>query len=161
MDAVEAIVRLAHVVVAFALVSGLVGRWILLTRAARSDDVEAAHRLSEAASPFERMAQVSGTAVLPLGLLTAWAQGYPWLGLTTGWMLISVLLLLPIIAMVPLVFIPRGRIFEAEMATARASGEVTPGLRAAWNDGAVAMARRYELAAISAVVVLMVVKPFA
>jgi hypothetical protein len=161
VTAVEPLVRLAHVVVAFALVSGLVGRWILLTRAAQSDDVEAAHELSETAGPFERMAQVSGTAVLPLGLLTAWTQGYPWLGLTTGWMLLSVILLLPLIALIPLLFVPRGRVFETEMAAARAAGEVTPGLRAAWNDPAVAMARRYELAAVATVIGLMVLKPFA
>jgi hypothetical protein len=40
-------------------------------------------------------------------------------------------------------------------------GRGDAGLRAACNDGAVAMARRYELAAVSAVVVLMGVKPLA
>jgi len=46
------------------------------------------------------------------------------------------------------------------MAEAREAGTVTPALRAAWSDPAVAMARRYELAAIVIIVGLMVLKPF-
>ena len=143
-----------------ALVAGLVGRWVLLTRAARIDDVERAHFLAEAAGPFERMVQTTSPVLLLAGLATAWAQGYDWLGLTTGWMLLSILLVLPILVMIPTVFVPRGRAFETEMAAALAAGQVTPGLRAAWADPAVAFARRYELAAIAAIVVLMVLKPF-
>ena len=153
--------KLVHVGIAFALVSGLMGRWILLTRAARSDDVETAYSLSKAAGPFERMVQIAGSAILWAGLLTAWAQGYPWLGLTTGWMLLSTIILLTTLPFIPLVFIPRGRIFEAAMEAARERGVVTPELRAAWRDPAVAFARRYELAAVAIVIVLMVLKPFA
>jgi Predicted integral membrane protein (DUF2269) len=154
------LLKLAHVLAAFALVTGFAGRWILLTRAARTTDVEAQHLLAEAAAPFERSVQVSSIVVIVLGLATAWAQGYAWLGLTTGWMLLAVLLIVPMIAAVPLVFIPRGRRFEAEMAAARAAGLVTDGLRRAWADPAVALARRYELAATAIIVALMVLKPF-
>jgi hypothetical protein len=160
MEWVALLLKLGHVLVAFALVAGMVGRWILLGRASRMDDVEHAHLLAQAASPFERAVQVSGTAIVVLGLLTAWAQDYPWLGLTTGWMLLSVLLIIPMLGLVPLVFIPRGRVFESAMAEARAAGRVTERLRAAWADPGVALARRYELAAVAIIVVLMVVKPF-
>jgi uncharacterized membrane protein len=160
MESLSLLLKLAHVATAFALVAGLVGRWILLSRASRSDDVEQAHLLAETASPFERAVRVSGTGVVLLGLTTAWAQDYPWLGLTTGWMLLSILLIIPMIVLVPVVFVPRGRLFEAEMAAARAEGTVTAGLRAAWNDPAVALARRYELAAVAIIVALMVLKPF-
>ena len=153
------LVKLVHVGIAFALVAGLMGRWILLTRAARSDDVEASYGLSEAAGPFERIVRISGGSVVLAGLVTAWAFGYPWLGLTTGWMLLSVLLVIPIIVLIPTVFIPRGRVFEAAMADARAKGIVTPALRAAWRDPAVAFARRYELVTIAIIVALMVLKP--
>ncbi|HEX7173096.1 MAG TPA: hypothetical protein VF365_10870 [Candidatus Limnocylindria bacterium] len=136
------------------------GRWILLSRAARTDDVERAHLLSEAASPFERIVQVASPIVVLLGLLTAWAKDYPWLGLTTGWMLLTVLLIIPILIAIPTIFLPRGRVFEAEMTAARVAGEVTPGLRAAWADAAIALARRYELGAMVVIVALMVLKPF-
>ena len=160
MEALAPLLKLGHIVLAIAMVAGLVGRWILLSRAAGSDDVERAHVLADAASPFERIVQTSSPIVVLFGLVTAWAQGYPWLGLTTGWMLLTVLLIIPILVLIPTVFIPRGRIFEAAMADARAAGTVTPGLRAAWADPAVAMARRYELAAIVIIVALMVLKPF-
>lgn len=160
MDGAAQLLKLAHVGIAFALVTGLVGRWIILTRASRSTDVEEAKRLADAASPFERMVIPAGPAVVVAGMLTAWAQGYAWLGLTTGWMIASVVLVLPILAMVPLVFIPRGRRFEEAMTTAVSRGIVTPELRAAWTDPAVTFARRYELGATAIIVALMVLKPF-
>jgi hypothetical protein len=160
MDWVALLLKLAHVLLAFAMVAGLLGRWVLLSRAARSDDVERAHVLADAASPFERVVRTVSPAVVLVGMVTAWSQGYPWLGLTTGWMLLTVILIAPIIVAIPTIFVPRGRAFEAEMSAARAAGEVTPGLRAAWSDPVVAAARRYELGAIAAVVALMVLKPF-
>jgi hypothetical protein len=160
MDWPALLLKLGHISLAFAMVTGLLGRWILLTRAAGTDDVERAHLLAEAAGPFERIVQVVSPLVVLVGLLTAWAQGYPWLGLTTGWMLLTVLLIIPILVSIPIVFVPRGRVFEAAMSGAREAGTVTPALRAAWADPAVAMARRYELVATAVIVFLMVVKPF-
>ena len=160
MDWLGPLLKLTHVAIAFALVAGLVGRWILLSRAAASADVEESARLAEAAGPFERIVIAVGPAILVAGLLTAWAQGYPWLGLTTGWMLLTVLLIIPIPVLVPLVFLPRGRIFEAAMADARARGTVTPELQAAWADPAVRFARRYELVSVALIIALMVLKPF-
>jgi hypothetical protein len=158
-EALAPYLKLGHVVLAFAMVSGLLGRWILLRRAAASQDIERAHLLADAASPFERTVQVVSPLVVVVGLMTAWSQGYPWLGLTEGWMLLTVLLVIPILVMIPLIFIPRGRVFEAAMADARAKGIITPALRASWADPAVAFARRYELVSIAIIVALMVLKP--
>ena len=153
------LLKLVHVGVAFAFIGGLIGRWVLLHAAARAAEVETAYLLSQQAAPFERLVIMGGNLVLPAGLLTAWAQGYPWLGLTTGWMFASVVILASIIPLVPLVFLPRGRVFEAAMASARASGRVTPELRAAFADPMVAFAHWYELVAVAIVVALMVLKP--
>jgi Predicted integral membrane protein (DUF2269) len=152
--------KLLHVAIAIVFISGLIGRWILLTRAARADDPESAYLLAHAAGPFEQIVIRGGPLILAAGLLTAWAQGYPWLGLTTGWMLASVVLLLSPLPFVPLVFLPRGKIFEAELKEARRQGVITPGLRAAFADPMVALARRWELTSVGLVVVLMVLKPF-
>jgi hypothetical protein len=152
--------KLLHVAIAIVFVSGLIGRWIMLRRAAAADDPESAFLLAHAAEPFERIVIQGGPLILAAGLLTAWAQGYPWLGLTTGWMIASVILLLSPLPFVPLVFLPRGRIFEAELARAREQGVMTDGLRAAFHDPLVALARRWELTAIGLVVALMVLKPF-
>jgi hypothetical protein len=160
VDWLSLLLKLSHVALAIGMVSGLLGRWILLSRAARTDEVERAHLLSEAAAPFERIVQVVSPIVVIVGMLTAWAQDYPWLGLTTGWMLLTVLLIIPILVAIPTIFLPRGKVFDAEMTAARAAGQVTPGLRAAWADPAVAIARRYELVAMAVIVALMVLKPF-
>jgi Predicted integral membrane protein (DUF2269) len=154
------LLKLAHVAIAFAFITGLLGRWILLHRAASAENVETAHELAQAAAPFEKLVIRGGNLILPTGLLTAWAQGYPWLGLTTGWMLLSVVLLPSVIPLVPLVFLPRGRVFEAAMADARQRGTVTSELRAAFADARVAFAHRYEVVAVGIVVALMVLKPF-
>jgi hypothetical protein len=152
--------KLLHVAIAIVFVAGLIGRWILLRRAASATDPEAAFQLARAAGPFEQIVIRGGPWLIGAGLLTAWAQGYPWLGLTTGWMLASVLLLLTTIPPVPMLFLPKGRIFEAELAAARQEGVITPGLRAAFADRSVAMARRWEFVIIGLIVALMVLKPF-
>jgi hypothetical protein len=154
------LVKLLHVGIAFAFISGLIGRWVLLRLAAQTSDPESAHTLANAAAPFEKLVIRGGPAILLAGLATAWAQGYPWLGLTTGWMVLSVILLLSPLPLVPLVFLPRGRVFEAALADARRQGLMTPELRAAFADPAVAFARRFEIATVAIVVVLMVTKPF-
>jgi hypothetical protein len=154
------LVKLVHVGVAIGFIAGLIGRWVLLHAAARAAEVESAYQLSQAAAPFERLVIMGANLVLPAGLLTAWAQGYPWLGLTTGWMLASLVLMLSVIPWIPLVFLPRGRVFEAAMASARAAGVVTDELRAAFADPVVAFAHWYEMVAVGIVVALMVLKPF-
>ena len=115
------LLKLAHVGLAFLLVAGLLGRWwILLTRAARERRRGARRALLAGGRVAVRAdrADRSSPLVVLVGLVTAWAQGYPWLGLTTGWMLLTVLLIAPDPrALIPLIFLPRGRVFEAEMAT--------------------------------------------
>jgi hypothetical protein len=160
MDWLALLLKLGHVVAAFALVAGLMGRGIVLGRAYRSTDIEEQYLLAIGAMPFERAVRVGSALVILLGFATAWAQGYPWLGLTTPWLLVSMLLVVPMILFVPAIFIPRGRRFEAAMADARSRGIITPALRAAWHDRAVAFARRYEWLATALIVALMVLKPF-
>jgi hypothetical protein len=73
---------------------------------------------------------------------------------------LTLLLYVPLFALVPLVFVPRGRVFDRALAEATARGEVTPALSLALRDPVVAAARAAELVVLAAVVVLMVVKPF-
>lgn len=160
MEGIALLLKLSHVALAMILVAGVIGRWVLLSRAQRDEDIAAVARFAEAAAPFERMVVLSSMLVLPAGLLTAWAQGYPWLGLTTGWMLTSLVIYLVASALVPTVFLPRGRVFEAALAEARASGLVTDALRAAFADRAVRNARVFEIVGIGVIVALMVLKPF-
>lgn len=160
MEAFAALLKLSHIGLAMILVAGVIGRWVTLRRAQQATDIEVTARFTEAAHPFERMVVTSSMLILPAGLLTAWAQGYEWLGLTTGWMLVSTVIYVAASALVPTVFLPRGRAFEAALADARAAGSMTPALRDAFSDGRVRVARAFEMGGIAVIVALMVLKPF-
>jgi Predicted integral membrane protein (DUF2269) len=154
------LLKLVHVVLAMALVTGIVGRWVLLAAAERSERIERTEALLEASDPFETTVRISSILVLGAGLLTAWAQGYEWLGLTTGWMLASLILAIAIAVLVPTVLVPRSRRFAVALDAARGAGVVTPELRASFADPTVRAAHVAELAALGVIVALMVLKPF-
>ena len=155
------LIKLVHVALAFSLVTGLVGRWSLMRSASKAEDPGTAFALSQAASPFERLVLLSGPAIIVAGLVTAGVKGYPYLGLTTGWMLLSLILVLVFpFVLAPLVYIPGSRTFEIAMADAREKGVMTAELRAAFANPALNYARWYEAIATSVVVALMVLKPF-
>lgn len=156
--------HLAHALVGAIFLGGLVGRWIVLALAEGAESLAAMRTLARAAGPFERTVIVGSVLVLVLGIATAIAQGRPFLGPLQGarldWLFTSLVLYLSIVPLVPLVFLPRGRVFAAAMADAEARGQVTPALRAAWRDPVVRAAHVYELAAVTLVFGLMIAKPF-
>jgi uncharacterized membrane protein len=154
-------VVLLHVAVAFWFVAGLVGRNLTLARARSSEQVGLVGELVELAGRFERLMVIPGSfAVLLLGLLAAWAEGRPLAGSDNGWLLVSLLLYVPLFAMVPLVFVPRGRVFDRALADARQHGALTPELASAFRDPVVAAARTLEVVVVAVILALMVVKPF-
>lgn len=160
MDATN-LIKLVHVVLGFTLVAGLIGRWTLERRASSADDPETAFAISQAGGLFERLVLVSGPGIIVAGLATAWLKGYPYLGLTTGWMLLSLVLVLVFpFVLAPLVYLPSERAVGAAMADARAQGVFTPELRAAFGNRALRFARWYEGVATTVVIALMVLKPF-
>jgi hypothetical protein len=164
LGSVGGLLALAHALAGIAFVGGLIGRWLILGLAARASDLASMRTLAAAAAPFERLVVVGSTVVLVLGVATAVAQGRPFLGPIQGghvdWLFTAVLVFVSILPLVPLVFLPRGRVFAAAMAAAEAQGEVTPALRAAWADPVVRTAHGYELGAVTVVLVLMLAKPF-
>ena len=159
------ILKLAHVLAAFWFVSGLLARNMTMSRAAQITDVDGIRTLVGSAGRFERLMVRPGSLVVFLiGLLTAWAQGWPVLGFLQGgmvnWVLVSIVLYLSMLPIIPLIFLPRGKIFEAALDDALAQGHVTPALTAAFHDKVVARAHTYELIATTLVIILMVTKPF-
>ena len=158
METLATVMKLVHVGLAMTLVAGIIGRWLVLDAAKRSDEIGRTRALLGASAPFERMVILSSMAVLPAGLITAWAQGYAWLGLTTPWMWMSLLLSLRFL-LVPFVFLPRGRAFETALEGATAARAVTPDLRTAFDDPVVRAAHWAEMIALAAIVALMVTKP--
>ncbi len=153
--------QVLHVLAAFWFVAGLIGRGVVIGRASRSDDIATVRHLMDVSGPFERLMVIPGSfAVLVLGIATTWAQELPWWQEGTRWVTVSLVAFASLIPIVPLVFLPRGKVFEAALEAALEAGRVTPELTAAFRDPAVAMARRYELLVVAFVVVLMVAQPF-
>lgn len=58
-----------------------------------------------------------------------------------------------------MIFLPRGQVFETAPEDARAKGEATPELSAAFHDPAVAFARVYEVVVVALIIARMVLKP--
>lgn len=152
---------LVHVVTAFWLVAGLVGRDVTLAKARRSSDIKVVPELAELAGRFDRWAVVPGSiAVLAAGLIAALAQGRQFTGRGNWWLGLSVLLYLTVLPLVRWVFLPKGKAFDEALSAAVDSGRITPELTAAFHDRLTLATRRYEWAVIAAIILLMVAKPF-
>jgi uncharacterized membrane protein len=154
-------VVLLHVAVAFWFVAGLIGRGLTIERARSSGEIGIVEAFLQLAGRFEQLMVIPGSvAVLVLGLLSAWSQHRPFTGSGNWWLLTSLILFIGLIALVPTVFLPRGRVFETALEDAKRRGEVTPELQTAFRDPAVATARWTEIVVVGFVIVLMVTKPF-
>jgi hypothetical protein len=152
---------LLHVATAFWFVAGLAGRDLTLARARASGEIAIVRSLADLAGVFDRYLVIPGsTAVLVLGLATAISQGRSFTGDGDRWMLGALVLLLSLLPLVPLVFIPKGKVFDAALEEAETEGHVTPALRAAFTDRAVGAARLYERIVVAVIIVLMVTEPF-
>ena len=150
---------LVHVATAFWFVAGLAGRDVSIARAARATDMASIQALTGVAGVFDHFFVIPGSmAVLVAGLISM-AATHLSLG-DQAWLLVALVLFLSIIPLVPLVFLPRGKVFEAALEESVAAGEVTSGLRAAFADRAVNGARWYERVVVAVIIVLMVTKPF-
>ena len=164
MEVITELLVVAHALLGAVFLGGLIGRWIVLGLAERADTLARMQTLTMAARPFERIVIYGSVAVLVLGVVAAIAQGRPFLGPLQGasvdWLFVSLVLYLSVLPLVRLVFLPRGRVFDAAMEDAVARGEVTGELATAWRDPMVRAAHVYELAVVSVVFVLMVAKPF-
>jgi hypothetical protein len=150
---------LIHIATAFWLVAGFAGRDVLMTRARAATDMGSMRTLTEAAGVFDRLFVIPGSmAVLVAGLITMFVQHRSLADET--WLLVALILYLSLIPLVPLVFLPRGKVFEVAMADAESAGQVTPALRAALDDRVGWGARWFERIVVAVIVVLMVTKPF-
>jgi hypothetical protein len=159
------LMKLIHILAAFWIIIGIVGRNITMQKAAHSAEIGSLRTLLSLAQVFEnRMVLPGSFAVLTAGLATAWVQGWPILGFLQGgssnWVLVSLILFLTIIPVIRFIFLPRGKIFEAAFDQAQAQNRVTPELTTAFNDPLVRAGHIYEMALLGLVTVLMVLKPF-
>ena len=158
------LLKIAHALLGVWFVAALAGRWVALGAAARADEIKPLRGMLTVASRFERQVIIVPLFVLILGIATAIAQGRPFLGPLQGapvdWLFASLLIFLSPLPLVPLVFLPRGKVFEAALNDAEKQGLVTERLHVAFRDPVVFAAHLYELGSTVVVLVLMIAKPF-
>ena len=160
-----ALIKVAHAFTGFWFVGGILGRTLTQVRAERTTDIRVVEPLVELIGRFDSLMVIPGsTAVLVLGVVAAWIEGLPLFGALQGarsnWLLVALVFYLSIMALVPTVFIPRGRGFGAALDEAVAQGQVTDRLSAAFRDPVVRAAHVWELVAVVVIIWLMVAKPF-
>src|SRR4051794_28074624 len=159
------IMRFMHILSAFWLIAGLLGRWMAFAQARRAADIVPAAALLRLSDRFEQLMVIPGSqAVLVLGLLAAWLGRHPLLGVLQGaranWLLASLVLSLCVIPIVAVLLVPRRKLRRLALEDAVERAELTPDLRAALDDRILLGSRTAEMMITGAILVLMVLKPF-
>ena len=159
------VLRLLHICAAILFVGGLFARQAVRSLAAQAPDVATIVTLTQAAGKVERLMVIPGNILaIVFGLSLGLVVHAPILGsiqgATTNWLLASIVILVILLPLVPIVFLPRGRVFEDALQDARAKAKITPELRRQMADPVVRWAHRAEMIGVALIVVLMVVKPF-
>jgi uncharacterized membrane protein len=160
------LMKLLHVLAAFWLVSGVVGRGLAFWQAGRAKDVHVVHALLQISEFFERYAVIPvSIAVLVFGLIVTWMLKWPLFGSLQGsssnWLLVSFILFVGISAFIgPLGLAARRKERERALKEALAQESITLRLLAALNDKVVIRFRVVEFIILITIIVLMVTKPF-
>jgi uncharacterized membrane protein len=159
------LLRLLHILAAIFFVGGIFARQVVRSLISRATDVPTIVTLSSAAGRIERILVIPGNLlVIVFGILLALVIRAPILGSIFGrypnWLLASILILVLLFPLVPLIFLPRGKLFEAALVEASSKGEITPRLKACINDRTVRLAHIAEMIGVVLIVILMVYKPF-
>lgn len=157
--------RFLHIASAIWFLGGILARQIVRAYAKRTEDVQRFAVMSEAAGRIESTMVIPGNlAVIVFGVILGLVIRAPILGFLQGaernWLLVSNIILLLGFLSVPLIFLPRGKLFRAALEDALAKGQMTPELRAHLDDPVVRAAHWYELISMVAITYLMVFKPF-
>lgn len=158
--------KLLHVLAAFWMIAGVVGRDFAFWQAGRATSVHSIQGLLHLSDLFERRAVIPvSVLVLLFGLIATWMQKWPLFGFLQGaasnWLLVSSVLFIGISAAIaPLRLIDRRRQRAAALEEALALGTVTAELTAALHDKVVNRFRLAELVLLVVIIILMVTKPF-
>ena len=159
------LVVLLHVITAFALVAGIVGRSVAFHHARLATDVRVTVAMLRLVEQFERrLVMPASEWIIGFGLVAAWLRHWPMLGFVQGantnWLLVSIVLYLGLIPPVVIWIIPRRKLRIRLAEEAEKSGAITPELAAALRDPIVSAYRIAEAVVIGVVLMLMVTKPF-
>ena len=160
------LMKLFHVLAAFWMISGVVGRGLAFWQAGRTTNIQAVYALLQVSEFFERYAVIPvSIAVLIFGLILTWIQKWPIFGFLQGsssnWLLVSTILFFGIMGFIaPLGLVARRKQRTRTLEEALTQGTVTPQLTAALKDRVVIRFRTLEFITMIVIIVLMVMKPF-
>ena len=131
--------KLLHILTAFWFITGILGRQLTRAQARKSEDIAAFVTLTTLAGRFESLMVIPGNlVVIIVGVIVALMGGWPIFGFLQGasanWLLVSNLILLAGIFVVPLVYLPRGKVFDKVLEEAKAQGRITPELIEVLDD---------------------------
>jgi uncharacterized membrane protein len=158
--------KLMHVLAAFWMISGVVGRGITFWQAGRATDVRSVQALLQISEFFERYAVIPvSIAVLVFGLIMTWMQKWPLFGFLQGsptnWLLLSFVLFVGISAVIgPLGLVSRRRERARALEEALSQNTITLRLLAALHDKVIIRFRAAEMLVLLVIIILMVTKPF-
>jgi len=157
--------KLLHILTAFWFVTGILGRQLTRAQARKSDDLAGFITLTTLAGRFESLMVIPGNlAVMVVGVIVALMGNWPIFGFLQGakanWLLVSNLILLAGVFVVPLVYLPRGKVFDKVLEEAKVQGRITPELTKVLDDPVVKRAHWGEYIGVMVIIVLMVLKPF-
>ena len=158
--------KLLHVLAAFWLIAGVVGRDFAFWQAGRATSVQAVQGLLHLSDFLERWAVIPVSVLgLIFGLIVTWMQKWPLFGFLQGaasnWLLVSSILFIGISAVIaPLRLIERRKQRAKALDEAIVLGAITPALTAALHDKVVNRFRMTELILLLVIIILMVTKPF-
>jgi uncharacterized membrane protein len=158
-------IKYLHIISAIIMIGGIIGRQFTRAQAKRTQELNVFLVLSELASRFELwMVQPGSFAIILTGVVLAIIQGWPVFGFLQGspinWLLVSIVLIIPIFLIIGLIFIPKGKRFQALLEEVQHQGIITDSLRIQFNDPLVRYGHYYEYISVIIVVYLMTVKPF-
>ena len=160
------LMKLLHVLAAFWMISGVIGRGITFWQAGRVKNVHEVHALLQVSEFFELYAVIpTGAAIMLFGLILTWMQKWPIFGFLQGsssnWLLVSFILFVGGSAVIaPLRLIARRKERTRALEEALTQGIITPELTAALKDKVVIRFRMAEFITLIVIIVLMVTKPF-
>lgn len=159
------ITRFLHIFSAIIFLGGIFARQIIRAQAKKTGDIRDMAALFEVAGRVENLMVIPGNmAVLIFGIILALQLRAPIFGFLQGasrnWLLVSNLLLALGGLSVPLIFLPRGKVFDQAMKDALVLGRMTPELDASIHDRVVQVTHWVEIFVLVVIVILMVFKPF-
>jgi hypothetical protein len=146
-------------------IGGIFARQAVRTKGKHAQDIHTLGSYFSAAGTIEKLMVIPGNmAVIIFGVVLAIIIKAPIFGFLQGasqnWLLVTNILLVAGGLMVPLIFLPRGRVFDRLMEESIAKDQITDALRAHLDDPVVKIAHFMEISLLVFIVILMVFKPF-